>query len=84
MCGVGTGTEVLVFQQVGVKRIVAVSKSKTAGFVVGCDHDERLFGMQTHEVVGYAYGIVHVDDFGEDRTGIVGVGGPVDFSAFDH
>ena len=60
--GVCACAEVLVLQQISMERIVAVSESKAACFVVCGYYYERLFRMQAHEVAGNADGIVHIDD----------------------
>ena len=55
--------EVLVLQQISMERIVAVSESKAACFVVCGYYYECLFRMQAHEVAGNADGVVHIDDY---------------------
>ena len=52
--------------------------------MVGGDDDERLIGMLLHKIIGDAYGIVHIDDLGEDGAGIVGMCCPVNLSTFHH
>ena len=81
---IGFGTHALVTQYIGVEFIRTATQRYAAGFVVGCDDNERFVGVLFVKFVGHSDGLIHVDYFVENSGSIVAVASPVDFSTLNH
>ena len=73
----------LVGNSLQIELVTASAQHQSASLVVGCHHDECLVGVLLIELKSHLHGIVHFDEFGDERH-IVGMTEPVYLATLHH